>query len=103
MCTAEWTLDNGRTSRLSAQEQPVGIGFMLPQRAVSLTLPSKHVCERREVGERLGQGGRAQGGRRGEVKVGISIHSSEVSFPLLTFDASLLRAVVPCSQCLQPS
>lgn len=34
-----------------AQEQPAGIDFVMPHRAVSLDVPSKHACGRREVGE----------------------------------------------------
>lgn len=37
--------------RGSAQEQPAGIGFVLPHRTVSLDMPSKHACGRRKVGE----------------------------------------------------
>lgn len=37
--------------RRSAQEQPAVKGFVLPQRAVSLDVPSKRARGRRKVGE----------------------------------------------------
>lgn len=57
LCTAESTLWTMAEPWVCAQEEPAGIGFMLPPMDVSLDMPSKHACGRRKIGEWVGWGG----------------------------------------------
>lgn len=67
VCKAERTLDNGRALRLCSGAA-CGHRLCTTTEDCQLDMPSKHACGRRRVGELLGQGGRAQGGRRGKWK-----------------------------------
>lgn len=56
VCTAESALWTMAEPWVYAQEEPAGMGFMLPPMDVSLDMPSTHAGGRREVGEWVGAG-----------------------------------------------